>query len=80
MIIEGSFDSALFFYNRMSSLIKIYQHYIFKLFHNILNHILDLVLIMNNILGANTLSQIEFYASDMNEDAIINIQDIIIIN
>ena len=41
--------------------------------------ILDLVLIMNNILGTNTLSQIEFYASDMNEDAIINIQDIIII-
>jgi len=41
--------------------------------------ILDLVLIMNNILGNNTLSQIEFYASDMNEDAIINIQDIIII-
>jgi len=34
---------------------------------------------MNNILGTNTLSQIEFYASDMNEDAIINIQDIIII-
>ena len=41
--------------------------------------ILDLVLIMNNILGANTLSQLEFYASDINEDSIINIQDIIII-
>ena len=41
--------------------------------------ILDLVLIMNNILGANELTQIQTYASDINEDGIINIQDIIII-
>ena len=41
--------------------------------------ILDLVLIINNILGTNSLSQIQEYASDINEDGIINIQDIIII-
>jgi len=41
--------------------------------------ILDLVIIINNILGFNELSQIEFYSADMNEDAIINIQDVIII-
>ena len=41
--------------------------------------VLDLVLIINNILGTNSLSQVQEYASDINEDNIINIQDIIII-
>jgi hypothetical protein len=41
--------------------------------------ILDIVIIINNILGFNNLSQIEFYSADMNEDSIINIQDVIII-
>ena len=41
--------------------------------------ILDLVLIMNNILGVNDFSQIQFLSADMNEDGIINIQDMIII-
>ena len=34
---------------------------------------------MNNILGSNELTQIQTYASDINEDGIINIQDIIIL-
>ena len=41
--------------------------------------ILDLVLIMNNILGNNEFSQLEILSADMNEDGIINIQDMIII-
>ena len=41
--------------------------------------ILDLIFIMNNILGNNELSQIQTYAADLNEDGIINIQDIILI-
>ena len=41
--------------------------------------ILDLVLIMNNILGINEFSQLQFLAADMNTDGIINIQDMIII-
>ena len=41
--------------------------------------ILDLVLIMNSILGISDLSTIQYYAADINQDSIINIQDIIII-
>ena len=41
--------------------------------------ILDMVIIINNILGSYDLNQIQFYSADMNEDGIINIQDVIII-
>ena len=34
---------------------------------------------MNSILGNNELSNIQIYASDINEDQIINIQDIILL-
>ena len=41
--------------------------------------ILDLVTIVNYILGDIVLSDIQTYAADLNEDSLINIQDIIII-
>ena len=41
--------------------------------------ILDLVLIVNVILGQSNLSDTQTYAADMNLDGIINIQDIILI-
>ena len=41
--------------------------------------ILDLVLIVNVILGQSNLSDTQIYAADMNLDGIINIQDIILI-
>ena len=41
--------------------------------------ILDLVQIINNILGNIELSTIQFLASDVNQDGIINIQDIILV-
>ena len=41
--------------------------------------ILDLVLVVNVILGQSDLSAIQTYAADMNLDGIINIQDIILI-
>ena len=34
---------------------------------------------MNSILGNNELSNVQTYASDINEDQIINIQDIILL-
>ncbi len=39
--------------------------------------VLDLILIINNILGETDFSNAQFYASDLNFDGIINIQDII---
>ena len=39
--------------------------------------VLDLIIIINNILGEADLSNSQFYASDINLDGIINIQDII---
>jgi len=41
--------------------------------------VLDLVVIMNYVLGNSELSDVGFYASDINEDTIINIQDIILV-
>ena len=41
--------------------------------------ILDLVIVMNYILGATDLTMTQTLASDLNEDGIINIQDIIIL-
>ena len=41
--------------------------------------ILDLVIVINFILGDMHLSNIQEYAADINEDAIINIQDVIMI-
>ena len=41
--------------------------------------ILDLVMIVNHILGIQDFETIQSYAADINEDAIINIQDIIAI-
>ena len=41
--------------------------------------ILDLVMIVNYILGIQDFESIQSYAADINEDAIINIQDIIAI-
>ncbi len=41
--------------------------------------ILDLVIVVNVILGSEELSLIESYAADMNLDGVINIQDIILI-
>ena len=41
--------------------------------------ILDLVTIVNYILGEIILSDIQTYAADLNEDSLINIQDIIVI-
>ena len=41
--------------------------------------ILDLVTVINYILGQGELSNIQTYAADINEDSIINIQDVIMI-
>ena len=41
--------------------------------------ILDLVVVVNVILGQSELSNLETYAADMNLDGTINIQDIILI-
>ena len=41
--------------------------------------ILDLVIVVNVILGLAELDLIESYAADMNLDGVINIQDIILI-
>tara|TARA_B110000014_G_C19670317_1_gene352000 strand:- start:225 stop:578 length:354 start_codon:yes stop_codon:yes gene_type:complete len=41
--------------------------------------VLDMVIIINNILGSYELNQLQFYSADMNEDGTINIQDVIII-
>ena len=41
--------------------------------------ILDLVMVVNHILGIQDFETIQSYAADINEDAIINIQDIIAI-
>ena len=41
--------------------------------------VLDLVLIINNILGNAEFSTTQFLASDINQDGIINIQDIILV-
>ena len=41
--------------------------------------VLDLVLIINNILGNAEFSTVQFLASDINQDGIINIQDIILV-
>jgi len=40
--------------------------------------ILDLVIVINAILGQTELSNLQNYAADINEDSIINIQDIIL--
>ena len=41
--------------------------------------ILDLVTIVNFILGDEDFSNLQLYAADLNEDSIINIQDVILI-
>ena len=41
--------------------------------------ILDVVLLVNSIIGVNELTQLQMYASDINGDGTINIQDIILI-
>ena len=41
--------------------------------------ILDLVMIVNYVLGTQDFENIQTYAADINEDGIINIQDIITI-
>ena len=41
--------------------------------------VLDLVIVMNYILGSTELTTTQNLASDLNEDGIINIQDIIIL-
>ena len=41
--------------------------------------ILDLVIVINFILGDMELSNIQLFAADINEDTIINIQDVIMI-
>ena len=41
--------------------------------------ILDVVLLVNSIIGVNELTQLQMYASDINGDGTINIQDIILV-
>jgi hypothetical protein len=42
-------------------------------------NVLDVLLIVNHILGINSLGGVEMYIADLNQDGILNIQDIILL-
>jgi hypothetical protein len=45
--------------------------------HDLTINVLDIVNLVNYILGSNMPSECEFYASDLNGDGILNVLDIV---